>query len=251
MAIPEIIYCAAGNDRFAKIAIDNGFTYGARLPGTVSFTPEFIDNDWRNPNLDKYEECLNAYRPRLATVLDFEREEQFDEVMTWANMASNYVKEAIIIIPKITGYARKFPEKVNGIDVRLAFSWPTSHGKADWMVLYEIADWKNGIHILGGNPEFQYFAHLGMLKLPRRRPYKDMFLSKINVVSVDANMHLKMATKYNSFFNRKRDVKGMLWPTILDYDGQRWGDGSDTADAPYEAFRRSSINIMKMWNGDE
>ena len=53
MAIPEIIYCADGNERFARIAIDAGFTFGAQLPNTVYYPPEFTDQNWKAPNLDQ------------------------------------------------------------------------------------------------------------------------------------------------------------------------------------------------------
>jgi len=31
---PDLIYCADGNSRYAQIAIDNGWYYGAQMPNT-------------------------------------------------------------------------------------------------------------------------------------------------------------------------------------------------------------------------
>jgi hypothetical protein len=84
--IPELIYCAAGNRRFAEIAIRNGFTYGAQLPKTIYYTPEFVDQNWRKPDRMKYMNALAQYRPRLATVLDLEYPHQFAEVLSWAEV---------------------------------------------------------------------------------------------------------------------------------------------------------------------
>ena len=75
----ELIYCAAGNRRFAEIATSHGFRYGAQLPGTVytDVAPlYFADQDWKEPNRDKYMSALAQHRPHMATVLDWEREEQ-------------------------------------------------------------------------------------------------------------------------------------------------------------------------------
>jgi hypothetical protein len=52
--IPELIYCSDGNAAFAKIAIEAGFTYGTQLPKTIYFPPEFVDQDYKKPNLEKY-----------------------------------------------------------------------------------------------------------------------------------------------------------------------------------------------------
>jgi hypothetical protein len=114
MSIPTLIYCAAGNSRFAEIAISHGYLYGACLPNTVYFPPAFADQDWRAFNRATTEQkrmelraayftTLDRFRPRLATVLDWEREEQLPEVLSWADEASQLVTEAVIIIPKVVG----------------------------------------------------------------------------------------------------------------------------------------------------
>jgi len=124
----DLIYCADGNARFASIAIGAEFTYGAQLPNTVYFRPDFVDQDWKNPNLERYMVALAQHRPRLATVLDLERWEQLARVIWWAVIAAQYVTEAIIIIPKITGVIEHLPTDINNIPIRLGFSWPTGHG---------------------------------------------------------------------------------------------------------------------------
>lgn len=230
-AYPEVIYCADGNKSFAQIAIDAGWTYGAQLPRTVYFTPEFADQKWKKPDFEKYMAALNRYRPRLATVLDFERWGQFARVIWWAVHAAQYVSEAVIIIPKVPGSIPFIPHQVGGKPIRLGYSVPTSFSGTP-VPVWEFGD--RPVHLLGGSPKRQFeLTHY------------------LNVVSVDCNYHLKMATKYNQYFEpsgRARYANNRWWPALRESNnGQMWGDGSPEADAPYEAFRRSCQNIMKMW----
>lgn len=222
----ELIYCANGNPKFAKIAVDAGFLYGAQLPGHVSQPLFFADQNWKNPDREIYMEELAKHRPVMASVLDFERMEQLPEVLAWAEDAAQYV-EIVMIIPKCFGGIAKLPRTIGGKPVRLGYSVPTKHGGT--AVPYsEFFNWP--IHLLGGSPQAQ-------MRLTR-------FL---NVVSTDGNMHLKMATQFNSFFDPKKSTSQGYWPTINEYDGRKWGDGSKSANAPCEAFRRSCANIMAFW----
>lgn len=84
----ELIYCAAGNARFAQIAIDAGFLYGAQLPGTTYHPIWFADQNWKKPDRTKYMAALAEHRPHMASVLDLERADQLDEVLSWAEEAA-------------------------------------------------------------------------------------------------------------------------------------------------------------------
>lgn len=238
--IPEIIYCADGNKRFASIAIESGFTYGAQLPNTVYHPPEFVDQNWKSPDLDRYVDAVVTHLPRMASVLDLEKMDQIDEVLRWSCAISPYVRDCIIIIPKVSGAIKHLPREIEGIPIRLGYSVPTLFG-ASSVSLVEFLGWP--IHLLGGGP----IAQLGLYGDNGVRRLLDA--PRLNVVSVDCNYHLLMATRYNQFFVRlpNRSYKNRYWPTIVEADGEKWGDGSNKADAPYEAFRRSSINIMNAW----
>lgn len=229
--VPELIYCANGNERFAQIAIDAGFTFGAQLPGTVYFPPQFVDQDWKRPNRAAYMAALAEHRPRLATVLDWERVEQLPEVLGWAEDAAQYVTEAIIIIPKVVNGVDMIPDKIGGVRVRLGYSVPTKHGGT------AVPTWefvRREVHLLGGSPHAQ----------KRIARY-------LNAVSVDGNMMQKMAVRYAAFYDPLKQTQRGSWPSIKGFDGQKWGDGGDAADAPYEAFRRSCHNIAAYWHGGE
>jgi len=257
-SIPNLIYCADGNKRFASIAIKAGFIYGARMPATVYFTPSFIDQDWKKARCEEHEkfispdcelcalkrcelkpryaERLAEYKPERATVLDWEWETQLSEVLDWAEGAAMYAK-IVIIIPKVVGGIDLLSERlgakmeIGGKKVHLGYSVDTGYGRTP-VAFREFGEWPT--HLLGGSPQEQ----------------KRLWLrSGMNIVSVDGNMHLKMATKYNAFFDPLKTTRRGYWPGLVDYDRTMWGDGSNKADAPYEAFARSCKNIILFWQG--
>lgn len=224
--IAELIYCAARNKRFAEIAIRYGFTYGAQMPAAVYFPPEFIDQDWKKPNRERYVTALAMHRPRLATVLDWETDDQFDEVMSWANEAAQYVGEAVIIIPKVIGGVARIPEQIGGRNVRLGYSVPTRFGGTDVPV------WEFGarpVHLLGGSPHKQR-----------------SMAEYLNVVSVDSNYCQGEAVKRAQFFSAGvvEWAKNKRFPKMKE---SVYGFVSE--DAPYFAFELSCMNIRALWAG--
>jgi hypothetical protein len=225
--MPELIYCAAGNKRFAETAIRYGFTYGAQMPNTVYFPPEFMDQDWRKPNRTRYMAALAEHRPRLATVLDWERDDQFAEVMAWAEEAAQYVSEAVIIIPKVIGGVPRIPEKLsNGVPVRLGYSVPTRFAGTE-VPLWEIGG--RPVHLLGGSPHKQH-------ELARY----------LNVASTDSNYSQSEAVKRNQFFaaGSVNWAKNKRFPRVAE---SAYGFVSE--DCPYFAFELSCMNIRALWAG--
>lgn len=223
--VPELIYCASGNARFAQIAIDAGFIYGAQLPGTVYHPVDFADQAWKRPNRDGYMAALMQHKPRMATVLDLERQEQLLEVLGWAEDAARFV-EVVIIIPKVFGIVPEIPTAIGGKSVRLAYSVPTKYGGSE-LPLWEFG--RRLVHLLGGSPQAQ-------MKLARY----------LNVASVDGNMANKVALQHNRFWvpGTARYASNRYWPRLDEADNQAWN-----GDAPYEAFRRSCENVMRAWHG--
>lgn len=179
----ELIYCADSNPQIAQVAIMNGFTYGAQIPGTIYFPVDFIDQNWKDPNRRKYMTFARINNPRIATVLDLESPEQFDLVMEWAYEMSNYVSEAVVVIPKYSGAISQLPRTVNDIPIRLGYSVPTSYG-ATLVDLSEFDGWD--VHLLGGSPSMQIeLAH------------------KMNVVSIDCNYMFKIAMYKKYYYKGK------------------------------------------------
>ena len=210
----ELIYCAGGNKRFAQIAIDHGFLYGAQLPRTVYHPLHMADQDWKRPNRAAYMAALAKHRPRLATVLDLERSDQLDEVLSWAEEAAQYV-QCVMLIPKVFGIIPSLPRRIGGADVRLGYSVPTKFGGTE-LPVWEFAGWP--VHLLGGAPHAQmHLTHY----LP--------------VVSTDGNYAMLKASKFCEFWT----PRGWRSMGSVGVTGQR--------DAMYEAFRRSCENIMQAW----
>ena len=225
VATPTLIYCGGGNPRFWKIATDAGFRYGAQLPDTVYGPLYFADQDWHEPNRAAYMAALAQHRPTMATVLDWEREEQLCEVLDWAEEAAQYV-ERVVIIPKVIGGIASIPHRVGNCDIVLGYSVPTAYAGTP-LPLWSFAEWP--VHLLGGSPHKQRDVYLHL------RPMAE-------VVSVDGNMHNKMATTRCAFWREQPGSKGR-WVSLQEADGDKWGQ-----DAPDEAFRRSCRNIAAMWN---
>lgn len=238
----EIIYCADGNRRFAEIAIAAGFLYGAQLPNTIYHAPHFVDQNWKNPDRESYMAALREHKPYMATVLDWEQSEQLSEVLGWAEDAAQYV-DVVVIIPKVAEIYR-LPRIIGGKSVRLGYSVPTRFGGTT-VPIFDFIGWP--VHLLGGAPHEQMAIAGGYSRRRGGRRQCNLFRAELDVVSVDGNMHQKMATQFCAFWAADRTTPRGYWPNIIEYDGQPWGDGSDSADAPYEAFFRSCRNIMAAW----
>ena len=211
MAAPTLIYCADGNRRLAQIAIDAGYKYGARLPGTIYHPIYFADQDWKKPDRNAYMSALATHRPYMATVLDLEDTGQLDEVLSWAEDAARYV-EVVLIIPKVQGIISKLPRDVGGAEIRLAYSVPTKYGGTE-LPLWDFYDWP--VHLLGGSPNNQ-------MEVARY----------LDTTSIDGNYHNLKATKFCEYWDDGR------WLSITPKQD----------DAIYEAFRRSCVNIWEAWH---
>jgi len=225
-ALPlKLIYCADGNPAFARAAVEAGWLYGARLPATVYETVHFADQDWKKPDRAAYMAALAAHKPAMATVLDWERDELFGEVMAWAEEAATHVTGAVVIIPKVVGGVPRVPGSVGGRRVVLGYSIPTSYGGSP-VPLWEHAG--RPVHLLGGSPQEQlrlWYAFGGV---------------GCEVVSADGNMAGQQARK-GRYWSREPGPKGH-WKQLSDC-----GDGRKDG-VPLECFRRSLAAIRAAWS---
>lgn len=219
----QLIYCAGKNRAFEAIALAAGYTLGAQLPCTIYHPIGFADQDWKRPDRAAYMAALALHRPRMVTVLDWEREDQLGEVLSWAEEAAQFA-ERVLIIPKVIGGIDRLPRQIAGKPIVLAFSVPTKFGGTQ-LPLWEFAGWP--IHLLGGSPHAQmrYAAHLNSLA---------------DVVSADGNMANKMA-HFCRFWSPKPGNKGHF-VQLAEVGAGDWGKGANA-----EAFRRSCVNIRTAW----
>jgi len=230
---PILCYCADGNPRFADIAIEHGFKYGSQMPRKCYRQPWFIDvNPKKLPKQPVYIARLRKWRPYMASVHDWSEERRLPEILMRAEEIARYC-ERVLLIPKVHGGVALLPREIGGKLVVLGYSVPTSHG-ATTVEPREFAGWP--VHLLGGSPQRQ-------MEL-----FQEMTGLGADVVSIDGN-YAQMMTRHNQFWvpGTADYARNRYWPTIIEADSQPWGDGSKTADAPYEAFRRSCENIMNTW----
>lgn len=212
---PEVIYCAGGNSRLAQIAIDAGMLYGARLPGIAYHPIYFADQDWKKPDLDAYASSVEGYGARFVTILDWEREEQEEEVFAWANRLSKIpTVEIVAFIPKAHGTIDRIPSAINGKKVILAYSVPTRYGGTT-VPLGEFGD--REVHLLGGHPHDQI-----------------MLCKDLNVISADGNMMQKMAIE-----------RLQSWRAYGECDSRDWW--YELADDYLTSFSISCRNIVSAW----
>jgi len=222
--LPTLIYCADGNRRFAAIAIRNNYKYGAQLPHKVYFAPYFADQNWKNPVRVRYMETLAKHRPTLATVLDWESEEQLAEVLSWAEEVAQFV-ETSIIIPKVVGGIKRLPRFINGKEVRLGYSASSTFSSTP-VTFSEFQGWP--VHCLGGGPRIQ-------LQLKRTHDLR----------SADGNYIQKLARINCQFYSPAIPAKNHGWPMLREV-----GMGYIKNDAIYTAFELTCIGVQMAWRGE-
>lgn len=220
---PRLIFCADGNKRHAQIASDAGWLYGARLPprGIANLPLYFADQDYHHPNRQRYMAELAQRRPCVATVLDWEQDEQLPEVLSWAEEAAQHARDAVIIVPKVPGRLGDIPRQIGDKEVILGYSVPSSYGGSP-IGLWELAGWP--VHLLGGSPQAQHeiYRHIRGL---------------CDVRSVDGNMAKKNANSRCLYWTAKKSKVGH-WQNI---------NGEVEDNAPDECIRRSCANIVEAW----
>lgn len=227
--IPELIYCAHGNRRFAEIAIKHGFKYGSQSAKTVYFPPMFIDYDFKckKSKWIRHVADCRKYRPELAIIPDWMEYRRLGELVELRAVEIAPFVGEILIVPKVKGGIAELPRVIAGKRVRLAYSVATSFGATD-VPLDEFGDWP--VHLLGGSPQKQ-------IEVAKR----------LNVISADGNYAQKLAVENNQYFHAGGLVgaKNRYWPQL-----QESILGHISHDAPYVAFELSCLNIMAAWNGE-
>lgn len=110
-----------------------------------------LDNDFRNPDLDRYVSKFLKYEPQLGVIGDvYETEDVDRHVAAAREIGASYPDAEIVIVPKCREVISQIPD-----DIVLGYS----RGYADRLAheFSEPADWRGRkIHILGGSPPKQW-----------------------------------------------------------------------------------------------
>jgi hypothetical protein len=166
-------------------------------------------------------EALARFRPSMATVLDWERESQFDLVMEWAEEAARHVG-SVVIIPKVVDSVERIPFTVCGKPVVIGYSIPTKFGGTS-VPVWELAGRR--VHLLGGSPHRQMREYAQISGIAE-------------VVSADGNMMRKMAVERCCYWSPRSCGREGRWPVLR---------SEDKVDTIYAAFRMSCEAIAFAW----
>lgn len=219
MLKPLRIYCDGKKKEFAAIAVDVGYLYGVRLPAysMLDIPIFFADVDWKNPDAARYIREVNQRKPSLATVIDIETPDTFEQALQWANQIIDNV-EHVIFIPKFD-VIEKLPRRINGKEVLLGYSVPSSYGGTE-IPIERFLDYR--IHLLGGSPQVQMRLFLQC---------------QDNIFSVDGNYCTRMANAQRRYWTTgdNTEVTNRFWVR-------------DAAHTPEEIFRQSCVNILAGWD---
>lgn len=208
------LICCAKREVLYDIAREEGLLPGAQLP--QKYVPPdlfFADQNWKRPNRQRYMEALATHRPYMATVIDIETPEMFDEAISWAEEAAQFVHE-VVLIPKVHGIIERIPERIGQVPVVLGYSVPTKFGASE-LILWEFG--RRPVHLLGGAPHQQ-------LELARY----------LNVISLDGNAIIKGTTTYLSAWS----PNGWYKP---------YEKGANPPNAYLDVFRRSARALVEAW----
>jgi len=109
-----------------------------------------LDNDFRNPNLDRFIDRFFEHEPRVGVIGDvYERDDVDDHVAAAREIQASYPEAELIIVPKSRSVIDAVPD-----DIVLGYS----RGYADRLAheFSDPADWRGRrVHILGGSPPKQ------------------------------------------------------------------------------------------------
>lgn len=208
----RLIYCAGGSTRYAPIAIEEGFLYGARSDDKPYFKVSFADINWRKPDLEKHLAFVQKHRPLLAVAPDVEHEDQLTHVLEYTERLAQYATH-VIIVPKAFNVIERIPREPY---IVLGYSVPTKYAGLDMLGTWDFQGWP--VHLLGGSPAVQlHLAHY------------------LNVFSADGNSS-QLAARHGTFFSAKTGGWVSRSPEI-----------PLGKDLPYRAFRKSCQEIRKAW----
>lgn len=184
----RLIYCDGKSKWRNNIAAECGFLAGTRHGDTVYRSPlYFIDQNWKNPQKEKYIAFIKEYKPIMATVIDIIDDKTLFDALNWSKQIAQYITY-LILIPKIPVY---LPKILYDKEVILGYSVPTQYGGTFIDDKY-FHDHK--VHLLGGSPHRQL-----------------EYSARFNIFSIDINYHGMMATKFRHYWTNgtRKWLKGI------------------------------------------
>jgi len=172
-------------------AFSCGYLVGNREDSTYQLTEEhnnvdlpqgFLDNDYEDPDLDRFIEVYDERQPQVAVIGDaYTREDAEKYQSTINDLSEEYPYRRFIVAPK----CREAFEVLDPETTTLGYANGKSSIQAEDLGPAKFRGWE--VHILGGNPMDCYKAIQSLTQptLDDREP--------ANVVGYDCNLPLRMA----------------------------------------------------------
>jgi len=145
-----------------------GFTVGVREDYSyqsslrnVDVPVEMLDNDFRNPDLDRYIERFEAYEPSIGVLGDaYDAEEAREYNRAARELSSKFPGTEVIVVPKCR-------DAIDVIDQDIVLGYPMGYSDTTAEEYTNIVDWRGRrVHLLGASPPKQY-AVIEELTQPR------------------------------------------------------------------------------------
>jgi len=207
---PDIIYCAGGNRRIAEIARAAGMLYGTRHDDTPAFKPYMVDINWKRYDWNDYLSKIEAWKPVMAMVPDYETPEHRGRMVRMACQLVERGVERVMVCPKFHGAVEHIPDWCV-----VAVSVPSKY--AGFIPdLRTLAGRR--VHLLGSSPQAQ-------MKLAREIAGHGGW-----VISVDGS-NFKLAASKGTVYQSGR------WRTAKRGEAVEY----------YKAVTSSVTNIMSQW----
>ncbi|MBX0305756.1 DUF6610 family protein [Haloarcula salinisoli] len=135
-----------------------GFTVGVREDYSyqsslrnVDVPIEMLDNDFRNPDLDRYIERFERYAPSIGILGDaYDVEEAREYNRAARELKSKFPDTELIIVPKCR-------EAIDAVDKDIVLGYPMGYSDKTAGEYTNIVDWRGRrVHLLGASPPKQY-----------------------------------------------------------------------------------------------
>ncbi len=117
---------------------------------TLELPVGMLDNDFRNPDLERYIERFREYEPRVGVLGDaYSIDEAREYVRAARDLQASYPESELVIVPKCC-------EAIDAIPEDLVLGYPCGYSDQLAHEFSDPADWRGRrVHILGGSPRKQ------------------------------------------------------------------------------------------------
>ncbi|WP_058997904.1 DUF6610 family protein [Haloarcula sp. CBA1127] len=132
------------------VGVREDYSYQSKLRN-VDVPIEILDNDFRNPDLDRYIERFEQYEPSVGMLGDaYDRQEARRYNQAARELKRKFPGTEVIIVPKCR-------DTIDVIDEDMILGYPMGYSDQTADEYTDIVDWRGRrVHLLGASPTKQY-----------------------------------------------------------------------------------------------